>query len=65
MQGDPLEIISRGIGILPLIKKLKREIPDVAQNWYADNDRALGALAIIYAYFDSLTRQGPGHGYYP
>ena len=64
-QGDPLTMIAYGINILPLIKNLKREIPDVTQPWYADDVGALGTFASIEIYFDSLTRQGPGLGYYP
>ena len=40
-------MIAYGIGILPLIKNLKREIPDVTQTWYADNNGALGIFARI------------------
>ena len=62
-QGDPLAMITYGIGILPLINNIKREIPDVTQPWYADNSGALGMFARIETYFDSLTRQGPGRVY--
>ena len=65
MQGDPTAMIAYGIGILPLIKNLKREIPDVNQPWYSDNSVALGTFARIETYFDSLTCQGPGRRYYP
>ena len=54
-----------GIRILPLIKNLKREIPDVTHPWYADDAGALGAFARLKTYFDSLTRQGPGQEYHP
>ena len=64
-QGGPLAIIEYGIGILPLINNLKREIPEVTQPCYADDSADLGTFAIIETYFDSLTRQGPGCGYYP
>ena len=63
-QGDPLVIIAYIIGILPLIKNLKREIPDVTQPWYADDAGALSMLARIDTYFNSLTHQGPGRGYH-
>ena len=64
-QGDPLEMISYGIGILPLINNLKREIPDATKPWYYENAGALGTFARIATYFNSLTHQGSGHGYYP
>ena len=51
-QGVTLAMITYGIGILPLIKNLKRDIPDVTQPWYADNARALGPFARIETYFD-------------
>ena len=43
-QGDRLTMIVYRIGILPLIKNLKREIPDVTQTWYADDARDLGTF---------------------
>ena len=58
-------MIAYGIGILPLIKNLKRKIPEVTQPWYADDARALGAFAILETYFDSLICQVLGRGYHP
>ena len=58
-------MISYGIGILPLIKNLKRKLPDVTQPWYTDDARALGTFAIIQTCFNLLTRQGPRRRYYP
>ena len=43
-QGEPLDILAYGIGIIPLTKNLKSTYPDVIQPWYADNARALGTL---------------------
>ena len=63
-QGYPLAMIVYRVGILPLIKNLKQGIPDVTQTWYVDDAIALGTFAILEIYFDSLTRQGPGRGYY-
>ena len=65
MQGDPLAMIAYGIVIIPLIKNSKREIPDVTQPWYAEDDGALGMFARLETYFDSLTHQGPGQDYHP
>ena len=63
-QGDPIAMIAYGIGIIPPIKMIKREIPDVTQPWYADDNGALGTFTRLETYFDLLTRRGPGHGYY-
>ena len=57
-QGNPLPMISYGIRILPLIKNMKRLIPDVTHPWYDDNTGALGTFARLDTYFDSLTCQG-------
>ena len=64
-EGDPLAMIAYGIVILPLIKYIKREIPDVKHPWYADDAGALVTFARIETYFDLLTRQGSGRGYHP
>ena len=58
-------MITNGIGILPPIKNLKLEIPEVTQPWYDDDAGALGMLSRIATYFNLLTRQGPRHGYHP
>ena len=65
MQGVTIVMIAYGIGILPLIRNLKRYLHDVMQPWNTDDTRSLGTLAIIETYFNFLTRQGPGNGYYP
>ena len=63
-QGDHMTMIAYGIGIPPLIKNLKQEIPDVNQTWYACDARYLCMFSIIETYFNSLTHPGSGHGYY-
>ena len=65
IQADPLAMITYGISILPLIKNLKRVIPDVTHPWYDDDSGALGTFARLETYFDSLKCQGPGQGYHP
>ena len=64
-QGGHLAIIAYGIGILPLIKNTKQEIPNVTHPCYADDVGDLGTFARLEAYFDFLTRQGPGQIYHP
>ena len=34
-QGDPLDIIAYGIGVLPLIREIQDSHPCVSQPWYA------------------------------
>ena len=41
-QGDPLPMIVYGIGVLPLIQKLRNTHPHVTQPWYADDAGAGG-----------------------
>ena len=62
-QRGPLAMIAYGIGILPLIKNIKREIPDVTQPCHYDDAGVSGMFARLDTYFDSLTRPVPGRGY--
>ena len=57
-------MIAFGVVILSLINNIKWDIPDVTQTCYADNAGALGALARLETYFDSLTNKGLGWEYY-
>ena len=57
-------MIAYVIGILPLINNLKQEIPGITHTWYAGDTGSLGTFSRIETYFNFLTRQGPGHGYY-
>ena len=58
-------MIAYGIGILPVIKNLRRALPDVTQPWYDDYARDLGMFAILETYFDLLPHQVPVRGYHP
>ena len=49
-----------GIVVLPLIKKLKREITDITQHSYADDSKTLGLFTRIETYFNLIIRQGLG-----
>ena len=64
-QGYPLAMFAYGIDVLPVIKWLKAEDPEITQPWYADYASALGMFVIIKLYFNSLKRFVPGCGYYP
>ena len=58
-------MIVYGIGILQLINNLRGAIPDVTHPWYDNDTGDLGTFVRLETYFDSLTRQVPGRGYYP
>ena len=64
MQGDTITMIAYGIRILPLIKNLKQDIPDITQPWCYDDDGALCTFVRLETYFDFLKLQGPGQGYH-
>jgi hypothetical protein len=54
-----------GIGVLPLIRRLKRNHPRLFQPWYADDAGAGGTFDDIRAMFEELQRIGPAYGYFP
>jgi hypothetical protein len=64
-QGDPLAMAAYGILLLPLIRQLKREIPEVSQPWYADDAGAGGNFGDLRRYFERLQELGPSRGYHP
>ena len=49
-QGVTLAMVAHSIGILPFIKTLKAEFPDVNHPWYAENSGALGTFSIVESY---------------
>jgi hypothetical protein len=64
-QGDPISMVAYGILLLPLIRTLKSEIPEVNQPWYADDAGAGGTSKGIRRYFEALQEKGPCRGYFP
>ena len=64
-QGDPLAMFAYGIGVLPLIRRLKRNHPRLFQPWYADDAGAGGTFDDIRAMFEELQKIGPAYGYFP
>jgi hypothetical protein len=64
-QGDPLSMFAYGVGLLPLIRALKKACPEVVQTWYADDAGAAGKFKAIKQQFAKLQEIGPHYGYYP
>lgn len=63
-QGGPESMIAYGVGILPMIRQLKTEFPNILQVWYADDGGAKGTLQEIHAQTRRLMEIGPEFGYY-
>ena len=64
-QGDPLAMIAYGIGVLPLIRVLRRDHLQFTQPWYADDAGAGGKFEAVMAHFRDLQLKGPARGYFP
>eukprot|EP00978_Attheya_sp_CCMP212_P026640 scaffold88094_cov52-Attheya_sp.AAC.2 len=64
-QGDPLFMCIYGMGLLPLIWKLKSEIEHISQSWDADDTSAGGKFDPIADYFKKLQEYVPKYGYFP
>jgi hypothetical protein len=58
-------MIAYGIGMLPLIRKLKSEFPAVKQLWYADDALIAAKFHQIQDIFSALEKYGPTFGYFP
>ena len=63
-QGDPLDMIAHGIGVLPLIRELWDANPCVTQPQYADDAGAGGAIQQAQAHFWDMQARGPARRYY-
>ena len=62
-QGSGCAMQAYAIGILPLIRKLKK--PDKwTQNWYADDGSCLSDFDKLIEWLKLLIIEGPKHGYY-
>ena len=64
-QGDPLAMITYGIGVLPLIRELQEAHSRVTQLWYVYDTGAGGKFEHIITYLWDLQARGPPKVYYP
>ena len=63
-QWDPLAMISYGIGVLPLIRKLLGSHTRVTQPWYVDDAGEGGKFILFFAHLWDLQARGPKRGYF-
>jgi hypothetical protein len=66
-QGDPMSMAFYAVGVLPLIRALKRDdaIRGVLQVWYADDSSAADNVNKLIEWFQRLIELGPDFGYFP
>ena len=68
-QGDPMSMAFYAVGLLPLIRIVKREetlsVSDVLQMWYADDSSGGGSIFGLVQWLRLLTKVGPAFGYFP
>lgn len=61
-QGDPLAMPMYAVATIPLIKESKNHAKQV---WYADDASAIGKIADIREWWESMCTLGPRYGYFP
>jgi len=64
-QGDPIAMFMYGIGIVPMIRKMKELRPNFRDSWYADDGAGQGNFVEIREYLDTLAVVGKAYNYYP
>ena len=47
-QGDPLTMAMDALAVVPLIRRLRADVPEACQAWYADNATAVGSLSSLF-----------------
>lgn len=67
-QGGVAAMAFYALGIKPLVDELDTKccgLGSCKQSWYADDSGAVGKLAKIRIWWDTLNALGPKYGYYP
>ena len=63
-QGDPLAMPMYALATIPLIRKLKDNVNDVSQVWFADDASGAGKVHRLREWWDQLNTLGPKFGYF-
>ena len=64
-QGDPLASAMYALAMKPLIGKLRANVPEVKQVWFADDATGAGTCEDLRKFWDNLLVHGAGYGYNP
>ena len=64
-QGDPLAMPMYALATIPLIRKLRAEVTEVKQVWYADDAAGVSTICGLKQWWDRLCAIGPMFGYHP
>ena len=64
-QGDPLAMAAYAVAIMPLINTLEERCQETTQCWFADDDGSASSIASLRDYWNELSKEGPGYGYFP
>ena len=63
-QGDSLAMGMYALAMVLLIRRLRTEVPDVSQVWFADDASAVGSLSSLLTWWRQLSSYGPAYGYF-
>jgi len=52
------------LAVVPLIHRLRNEVPDTSQVWFADDASAVGSLSALLSWWQCLSSYGTACGYF-
>ncbi len=64
-QGDPLSMILYGLTLTPIAEKIRENVKDIVQPFYADDVALAGKSSDISKAMEILMQYGPARGYFP
>ena len=62
-QGDPLAMILYGLTVVPLIRDLKKQFPELTHIWFADDGNAIGNFHLLDEFFNYVHKHGKPFGF--
>jgi len=52
------------LAVVPLVRHLHNEVPDISEAWFADDASAVGSLSLLLSWWQSLSSFGPAYVYF-